>query len=80
MLTPKDKQALLKFLKDWSKPLNEILNARFGKRKVAHILIAIDTETNPSITYTTNLRDGDFKRCLKLLSDNMNERRIETLN
>lgn len=80
MLTPKDKTALLTFLKDWAKPMQEILNQRFGKNKVAHILIAIDTGAEPTITYSSNLRDADFKRCMKILADKVNERSIITLN
>lgn len=80
MLTTSDKNSLLHFLKDWSKPMTAILEARFGKRKIAHILIAVSTDNEPTITYTTNLRDGDFKRCLRLLADKVNERKIETIN
>lgn len=80
MLQTRDKEALLRFLKDWAKPMNELLEARFGKRKIGHIIIAISTDNEPTITYSTNLRDRDFKRCLRLLADKVNERRIETIN
>lgn len=80
MLQTRDKEALLRFLKDWAKPMTNILDARFGKRKVGHIIIAISTDNEPTITYTTNLRDGDFKRALRLLADKVNERVIETIN
>lgn len=72
MLTPKDKEQLLKFLKDWAKPLQEILDARFGKGKIGHVIISIDTGYQPNVTFTTNLRDADFKRLLKMLSDKVN--------
>lgn len=80
MLTTHDKEALLQFLKDWCKPMTEILNSRFGRGKVGHILIAVSTDNEPTISYTTNLRDGDFKRCIQLLADKINERKIERLN
>ena len=76
MLNPKDKEALLRFLKDWAKPLQEILNARFGKGKLGHVLITVDTGNNPTVTFTTNLRDQDFKRLLHMLSTHLNESRI----
>ena len=76
MLNPKDKDVLLRFLKDWAKPLQEILNARFGKNKIGHLLITVDTGNNPTVTYTTNLRDGDFKRLLHMLATHVNESRI----
>ena len=78
MLKPNDKTALLKFLKDWAKPMQEIFNQRFGKNKIGHIIIAVDTGNEPTITYSTNLRDGDFKRLLKILSDKVNDRTIIT--
>lgn len=76
MLNPKDKEALLRFIKDWAKPMQEILNQRFGKDKVGHIIIAVDTGRNPNVSFTTNLKDSDFKRLLKILSDKLNERKI----
>ena len=76
MLKENDKTALLKFLKEWAKPMQEIFNQRFGARKIGHIIIAVDTGNEPTITFTTNLRDGDFKRCMKVLSDRVNESRI----
>ena len=78
MLAPKDKEALLRFLKDWAKAMQEIFNQRFGKNKLGHIIIAIDTGNEPTITYETNLRERDFQRCMKLLADKVNERRIIT--
>ena len=80
MLTTKDKESLLKFLKEWAKPMQELLNQRFGKNKIGHIIIAVDTGNSPNITYSTNLRDGDFKRLLKILSDKVNDRTIVTIN
>ena len=80
MLQTKDKEALLKFLKEWAKAMQHIFDARFHKNKLAHIIIALDTGNEPTITYTTNLRDGDFKRCLRLLADKVNEQKIELLN
>ena len=80
MLQTKDKEALLQFLKDWAKPMQEIFDARFNKNKVAHIIIALDTGNEPTITYVTNLRDADFKRAMRLLADKLNERKIELLN
>lgn len=80
MLNQKDKDALLQFLKDWAKPLNEILEARFGKNKVGHVIIAVDTGNEPNISYTTNLRDKDFKRLLEVLNKKVNDRRIITYN
>ena len=80
MLQTKDKEALLQFLKDWAKPMQEIFDARFNKNKVAHIIIALDTGNEPTITYVTNLRDADFKRAMRLLADKLNERKIERLN
>ena len=80
MLQTRDKEALLQFLKDWAKPMTDILDARFGKRKVAHIIIALSTDNEPTVTYVTNLRDADFKRALRLLADKVNERKIELLN
>lgn len=80
MLTPKDKDALLRFLKEWAKPMQEIFNQRFGKNKVGHIIIAVDTGAEPTISFTTNLRDADFKRCMQLLANKLNERRIVTIN
>ena len=76
MLQTKDKEALLQFLKDWAKPLTKILDARFGKNKLGHILIAVDTGNTPTITFATNLRDADFKCCLRLLADKVNESKI----
>lgn len=78
MLSPKDKEQLLRFLKDWAKPMQEILDQRFGKRKIGHVIIAVDTGNSPNITYSTNLREADFKRLLQLLSDKVNARRILT--
>ena len=80
MLTPADKESLLRFLKDWAKAMQEIFNARFGKNKLGHILIAIDTGAEPTITYSTNLRDADFKRAMKLLADKVNDRSIITVH
>ena len=80
MLQQKDKDALLRFLKDWAKAMQEIFNSRFGKNKLGHIIIAIDTGNAPTITYVTNLRDNDFKRALKLLSDTVNSRTIEQIH
>lgn len=78
MLQTKDKEALLQFLKDWAKAMQQIFDARFGKNKVGHIIIALDTGNEPTVTYVSNLRDGDFKRCLKMLADKVNERTIIT--
>lgn len=78
MLRTKDKDALLKFMHDWLKPMNELLAARFGKNKIGHILICLDTGNEPTVNYVTNLRDGDFKRCMKLLADKLNETRVIT--
>lgn len=80
MLQTRDKEALLKFMKEWCKPMTEILNARFGKAKIGHILITISTDNEPTVTYTTNLRDGDFKRCITMLAAKLNDRKIETIN
>ncbi len=80
MLKPNDKTALLKFLKDWAKPMQVIFDQRFGKNKIGHVIIAVDTGNEPTITYSTNLRDGDFKRLLKILSDKVNDRSITLLN
>jgi hypothetical protein len=80
MLKPTDKTALLKFLKDWAKAMQEIFNERFGKNKVGHIIIAVDTGNNPTITYETNLRERDFQRCMRLLADKVNDKSIVTLN
>lgn len=80
MLQPNDKTALLKFLKEWASAAQEIFNARFGKNKIGHIFIAIDTDNEPTITYATNLRDADFKRALKLLADKVNDRTIITVH
>ena len=80
MLQTRDKEALLQFLKDWTKALQEIFDARFNKNKLAHIVITLDTGNEPTITYVTNLRDGDFKRVMQLLTDKLNERKIELLN
>lgn len=80
MLQTRDKEALLQFLKDWTKALQEIFDARFNKNKLAHIVITLDTGNEPTITYVTNLRDGDFKRVMQLLTDKLNERKIERLN
>ena len=76
MLSPKDKDILLRFLRDWAKPLQELLNQRFGKNKLGHVIITVDTGNNPNVTYTTNLRDADFKRLLRVLGDRVNESRI----
>jgi len=76
MLPTKDKEALLQFLKDWAKPMQEIFNNRFGKNKIGHIIIALDTGNEPTVSFTTNLRDRDFKRCLRMLADRVNESRI----
>lgn len=76
MLRTKEKEALLQFMKDWCKPMTDILNARFGKGKIGHILITLDTGNEPTVTYVTNLRDGDFKRCLQMLATKLNERII----
>ena len=80
MLKPADKTALLKFLKDWAKAMQEVFNARFGKNKIGHIIIAVDTQNEPTITYETNLRERDFQRCMRLLADKVNDRSIITLN
>lgn len=80
MLQTKDKEDLLRFLKDWAKAMQEIFNARFGKNKLGHIIIAIDTAAEPTITYETNLRDADFKRAMKLLADKVNDRTIITVH
>ncbi len=80
MLQTRDKEALLRFLKDWAKATQEIFDARFHKNKVAHIIIALSTDNEPTVTYVTNLRDADFKRALRLLADRVNERKIEHLN
>ena len=80
MLNTHDKEALLQFLKDWAKAMQQILDARFHKNKVAHIIIALDTGNEPTITFATNLRDADFKRALRILADRINERKIELLN
>ena len=80
MLQTKDKEAILKFLMGWAKAIQEILDARFNKNKVAHIIIALSTDNEPTVTYVTNLRDADFKRVLRLLADKVNERKVELLN
>jgi hypothetical protein len=80
MLNPKDKDALLRFLKDWAKPMQEIFDQRFGKNKLGHVLIAVDTGAEPTITFASNLKDADFKRLLRILSDKLNERKIITYN
>lgn len=80
MLQTRDKEVLLQFLKDWCKPMTEILNLRFGRGKIGHIIIAVSTDNEPTITYVTNLRDADFKRCLQLLAAKLNARKIQTLN
>ena len=80
MLQTRDKEALLRFLKDWAKAMQQIFDARFNKNKLAHIIIALDTGNEPTITYVSNLRDGDFKRVMHLLADKVNERKIELLN
>lgn len=76
MLQTKDKEALLKFLKDWAKPMQVIFDERFGKSKIAHIIIALDVGNEPTVSFVSNLRDSDFKRCLKLLAEKVNETRI----
>lgn len=78
MLRTKEKEAILKFMHDWCKPMQVLLDTRFGKRKIAHILITLDTGNEPTVNYVTNLRDGDFKRCLRMLADRVNEARIIT--
>jgi hypothetical protein len=78
MLKPNDKVALLKFMKEWCKPMQDIFNQRFGRNKIGHILIALDTGAEPTVSYVTNLRDADFKRCLQMLSQTVNDRRIIT--
>ena len=78
MLQTRDKEALLKFLKDWAKPMQEIFNQRFGKNKVGHIIIAVSTDNEPTVSYCTNLRDADFKRCMQMLAAKVNERTIIT--
>ena len=78
MLTPNDKTALLKFLKDWARPMQDIFNARFGNRRVGHIIIAVETGNQPTVSFTTNLHDNDFKRCMRMLADKVNESRIIT--
>ena len=80
MLQTRDKEALLQFLKDWAKAMQQIFDARFNKNKVAHIIIALDTGNEPTVTYVTNLRDADFKRVMRLLADKVNERKIELLH
>ena len=80
MLQTRDKEALLRFLKDWAKAMQTIFDARFNKNKVAHIIIALDTGNEPTVTYVTNLRDADFKRVMRLLADKVNERKIELLH
>lgn len=78
MLRTKDKEALLQFLKDWAKPMQEIFDSRFGKSKIGHILIALDAGNEPTVCYVSNLRDADFKRCMKMLADKVNDTRIIT--
>lgn len=80
MLKPKDKEALLRFLKDWAKPMQSIFNERFGKNRIGHIIIATDTGNEPTVSYVTNLRDADFKRLMRMLADKVNDRTIITLN
>lgn len=78
MLPQKDKDALLKFMHDWLKPMQDILNTRFGRNKIGHILITLDTGNEPTVSYVTNLRDRDFKRCLQMLATVVNERKVIT--
>lgn len=78
MLRTKDKDALLQFMHDWVKPMRSLLDARFGKNKIGHILITLDTGNEPTVNYVTNLRDRDFKRCMQLLANKVNETRIIT--
>lgn len=80
MLSPKDKETLLRFLKDWAKPLQALLDARFGKAKLGHVIITVDTGDNPNVTFATNLRDADFKRLMRTLSDKVDSRIIHTSN
>ena len=76
MLQTKDKESLLTFLKGWAKPMQEILDHRFGKSKIGHILIALDAGNEPTVCYVSNLRDPDFKRCMQMLASKVNETRI----
>ena len=76
MLQTKDKESLLKFLQDWAKAMQEIFNQRFGLNKLGHIIIALDVGKEPTVSFATNLRDADFKRCLRMLADRVNEARI----
>ena len=76
MLPTRDKDVLLTFIKDWGATMQKLFDTRFGKRKVAHIIIALDTGNEPTVSFTTNLRDGDFKRCLKMLADKVGEVKI----
>ena len=80
MLNQVDKDALLQFLKDWAKPMVEIFNARFGKNKIGYILIGMSTDNEPTVSYTTNLREADFKRAMRLLADKLNDSRIIKLD
>jgi len=76
MLKPADKESLLRFLKDWGRAMNELMTQRFGKNKVGHILIAVDTGNDPTVVYETNLRERDFQRCMKLVADKVNDKSI----
>lgn len=78
MLPTRDKDAMLKFMKDWCKPMQDIFNGRFGKNKIGHILITLDTGNEPTVSYVTNLRDADFKRAMQMLAHKVNERTIIT--
>ena len=78
MLRTPDREALVQFMKDWVKPMKHIFDQRFGKNKIGYILITLDTGNEPTVNYITNLRDRDFKRCLQMLADKVNETHILT--
>jgi len=76
MLNPKDKEVIVRSMAKWAEAMQHSFDVRFGKKKIGHVIITLDTGSEPTVNWSTNLRDSDFKRLLKMLAERVDSSRI----
>lgn len=80
MLNDAQKKEMVENLKGIGARFTQMMEHIWGKGRIAHFFLAMDTGQPPTINFATNLRSHEIIRMLKLLIEKLEEQETKIIH